>query len=147
MKHCNFGDRIPKGINRGPKLFKAKVFYRLFFGATSRDFFHYIKPTLQDPRTEWVLMNLGSTAVTVSNSILHIANQCNNYGVKKTSILSTKNPIDVHLEQACIAYSSCEKLLGITIDSDLKFDKHISDSCNKVGKKINALCQVKDYRL
>ena len=42
-------------------------------------------------------------------------------------LLSTKNAIDVHPEGACITSSSCEKLLGITIDSDLKFDKHISD--------------------
>ena len=42
-------------------------------------------------------------------------------------LLSTKNRIDVHLEGAYITSSSCEKLLGIRIDSDLKFDKHIPD--------------------
>ena len=57
---------------------------------------------------------------------------------------STKN---VHLEGACITPSSCENLLGITIDSDLKFDKHISDLCDKVSKKINALCRVTGYML
>ena len=50
-------------------------------------------------------------------------------------LLSTKCPTDVHLEGACIMSSSYEKLLGITIDSDLKFDKHISDLSNKVSKK------------
>ena len=38
--------------------------------------------------------------------------------------------------------SSCAKLLGITIDSDLKFDKHFSDLCDKVSKKVNASCRV-----
>ena len=33
-------------------------------------------------------------------------------------LLSTKNTIDVILEGACITSSSCEKLLGVTIDSD-----------------------------
>ena len=76
------------------------------------------------------------------------------------TLLSTKNTIDVHLEGACIMSSSCEKLLipriidSKTIDSDLKFDKyisdlkfdkHISDLCNKVSKKINALCRVTGY--
>ena len=60
-------------------------------------------------------------------------------------LLSTKNPIDVHLEGAFIMSSLCEKLLGITIDSDLRFDKHISDLYDKVGKKINAFCQVIGY--
>ena len=58
-------------------------------------------------------------------------------------LISTKNPVDVHLEGACIPSSSCGKLLGI--DSDLKFDKHISDLCDKVSKKINALCRVTGY--
>ena len=92
-----FGDSIPKGI-LGQKLFNAKVFYRFFPGATSRDFFHYIKPTLQDPETNFDIavlhmgvndiLNLGSTGETVLNSILHIANLCINYGVKEVSISS-----------------------------------------------------------
>ena len=60
-------------------------------------------------------------------------------------LLSTKNPIDVHLKRTCITSSSHEKLLGITIDSDLILDKHISDLHYKVGEKINALCQVTGY--
>ena len=50
-------------------------------------------------------------------------------------LLSTKNLINVHLEGACITSSSCEKLFGITLDSDLKFDKHISDLRDKLAKK------------
>ena len=92
---------IPKGINRkilGQKLFIAKVFCRFFPGATSRDFFHYVKPTLQYLQTNSDIavlhmgvndiLNLGSTAETVSNSILHIAIQCKNYEVKEVSTLS-----------------------------------------------------------
>ena len=79
-------------------MFNAKVSYRFFTGATSRDFFHYIKPTLQDSKTNFDIavlhmdvidiLNLGSTAETASNSILHIANQCKNYGVKDVSVSS-----------------------------------------------------------
>ena len=50
-------------------------------------------------------------------------------------LLSTKNSIDVHLEGTCVTSSSTEKLLGITADSDLKFDRHISDLCDRVMKK------------
>ena len=55
-----------------------------------------------------------------------------------------KNAIDVHLEEVCITSSSCEKLLRITVDSDLKFDKHISDLCDKVSKKNK--CIMPSYR-
>ena len=51
----------------------------------------------------------------------------------------------MHLEGACITCSSCVKVLGMTVDFDLKFDKHISDLGDKVSKKINALCQVTGY--
>ena len=60
-------------------------------------------------------------------------------------LLSAKNSTDVLLEGAWITSSSCEKLLGITKYSDWKFDKHISDLCNKVSKNINALCRVTGY--
>ena len=59
-------------------------------------------------------------------------------------LLSTKNPVDMHLKGTCITFSSYEKLLEITIDSDLKF-KHISDLCDKVSKKVNALRRVTGY--
>ena len=39
------------------------------------------------------ILDLRSTAETVSNSILHIANQCKNYGVKEVSISSVTCPI------------------------------------------------------
>ena len=79
-------------------MFNAKVFYRLLPGASSRDVFYYIKLTLQDPQTEFDIevlhigandiLSLESTVKTVSNSILHIANQCKLYGVKEVSIPS-----------------------------------------------------------
>ena len=34
------------------------------------------------------ILNIGSTAETVSNSILHIASECKNYGVKEVSLSS-----------------------------------------------------------
>ena len=57
-------------------------------------------------------------------------------------LLSATNAVDVNLEGVCIKSSSCEKLLGITIDSDLKFEKQIFDLCGKVSKKIYALRRV-----
>ena len=65
-------------------------------------FFHYIKLTSQDPQTDFDIavlhmginiLNLVSTADAVSNSILHIANQCTNYGIKKVSISSVTGSI------------------------------------------------------
>lgn len=49
------------------------------------------------------------------------------------------NLIDLRLDEECIKSSSSEKLLEITIDSDLKFDKHIPDLCGNASKKLNAI--------
>ena len=51
---------------------------------------------------------------------------------------------DVHLKEHALRLARV-KTFGITINSDLKFDKHISDLQDKVSKKINAFCQVTDY--
>ena len=51
-----FGDSNLKGITRkvlGENLFNAKVFYKPFPRASARNFFHNIKPTLQDPQTDF----------------------------------------------------------------------------------------------
>ena len=37
------------------------------------------------------------------------------------------------------------KLLGITIDNQLKFDRHIKNMCKEAGKKINALARIAPY--
>ena len=50
----------------------------------------------------------------------------------------------MHFEGACII--SSKKLLGININSELKFNKHIPDLCNKAGKmKANTSCLVTGY--
>ena len=38
-----------------------------------------------------------------------------------------------------------EKLLGTTLDSELKFEKHITDICNKASQKIQVLSRITSY--
>ena len=44
-----------------------------------------------------------------------------------------------------VKYSLSEKLLGITFDCKLKFNKHIGDICRKASQKINALARLAPY--
>ena len=41
--------------------------------------------------------------------------------------------------------SSLVKLLGITIDNDLKFDDHITKICRKANSKLSALSRLARY--
>ena len=60
-------------------------------------------------------------------------------------ILSTKSPEVVSTGGTQISSSTAETLLRITIDSQLNFENHISATCNKVSRKINALEQIPSY--
>ena len=44
-----------------------------------------------------------------------------------------------------IENNTSEKLLGVTIDSDLKFDIHINNLCKKATQKLNALARISGY--
>ena len=51
---------------------------------------------------------------------------------------------------ACINHiqkenNTSEKLLGVTIDSDLKFDIHVNSVCKKATEKLNALARNSGY--
>ena len=73
----------------------------------------------------------------MANKLLFTNNHMKVNPEKCHILLSTKNLNDVHLEGACmITSSSGDMVPGVTIDSGLKFDKCISDLCDKV----NALC-------
>ena len=41
--------------------------------------------------------------------------------------------------------SKPQKLLGVIIDKELRFNTHVTDLCNKASKKLNALTRVSPY--
>ena len=59
-------------------------------------------------------------------------------------LLNTSNELTIKINEVQIKNSQSEKLLGITIDNDLRFEDHINNICRKVSAKI-VLCPV--YRL
>ena len=58
----------------------------------------------------------------------------------KSYILLSINKLEI--DGIPLAASSYGKLLGVTIDSELKSENHIKELCLKVDKKINALCHI-----
>ena len=57
-------------------------------------------------------------------------------------ILSLNTQREIRFVNASSASSLNEKLLGITLDSELKFKEHINKICNIVNKKLNALHRI-----
>ena len=61
-------------------------------------------------------------------------------------LLSDSNPnFSVHVDQYQISNSSSEKLLGITIDNNLKFNDHVAGLCKKASQKLHALARISNY--
>ena len=54
-------------------------------------------------------------------------------------------PIDLGLDEPSIPYSLSKKSLGISKDSNLNFEEHVSDLFNIVSKKLNALSRIAGY--
>ena len=90
-----FGDSITKGINTrllNTNLIKSKAISKCFPGASSIDFIHYIKPTLQNPQNpfESAILHIGvndllkrfSNIDVVANNIMKIANERKTYRIK-----------------------------------------------------------------
>ena len=53
--------------------------------------------------------------------------------------------IFVYIGRDIIWESKTVKLLGITIDKELKFDKHINQVCSKANKKLNVLWRIQSF--
>ena len=60
-------------------------------------------------------------------------------------LLRKKDPDNIFIAGTHIANSSYEKLLKITIESDLKFNENVSEIYNKVSQKVNALSRISNY--
>ena len=64
---------------------------------------------------------------------------------KPIILLNNKKTEKVKINNALLTSSVEEKLLGITLDSELKFEKHITDICNKANQKIHVLSRITTY--
>ena len=51
----------------------------------------------------------------------------------------------INLNGTKLATSSYEKLLGILIDRNFSFDKHIKSLCWKAGQKLNVLARISNF--
>ena len=60
-------------------------------------------------------------------------------------LVSTKSPEVVSIDGIQITSSTAETPVGITIDSELNIQSHLSAICNKLSRKINALGRIANY--
>ena len=62
-------------------------------------------------------------------------------------LVNNKNTENVAINDVVLTSSVEEKLLGTTLDSEVKFEKHIIGICNKASQKIHAMPRIGSYIL
>ena len=53
--------------------------------------------------------------------------------------------VSINVDEEIIECESSVKLLGITLDNKLNFNKHVSNLCKKASQKIHALARISNY--
>ena len=86
-------------------------------------------PCVVGNNIEDVIINLQNASLTLFQWFYD--NQMKANPVKCHFIYSTDDKVNVIVENQKICNSSCEKLLGVRFDSELTFDTHINDICEK----------------
>ena len=61
-------------------------------------------------------------------------------------LLSTTEAINFQISEVVIYKSYSRKLLGVTFENKLKFEKHITTICQKAYRKLNPLTSYMDFQ-
>ena len=64
---------------------------------------------------------------------------------KRHLLLSTTDALNFEISETVIRNSNPKKLLGVTFDNKLKFEKHIITICQRANRKLNALARLTPY--
>ena len=134
---------VPQGSILGPLLFNI---YLCDFFLTIDD--TYIA-SYADDNTPYVCdKNIETVIERLEKATSKLFMWCSSNAMKANPskshlLLSTKEKKYANIDNTHIENSCFEKLLGIVIDSDLKFDAHLKNICTKVSHKLNALSRSK----
>ena len=60
-------------------------------------------------------------------------------------LLSTIDALNFEISETVIRNSNPKKLMGVTFDNKLKFEKHIITICQRANRKLNALARLTPY--
>ena len=145
---CDINTGVPQGSTLGPLLFNIFI-NDLFFSITKSEVCNFADDnTLYscNKNLEHVFSNLKYDLRNVLDWF-KINSMTANPGKFQFKVLGVKNiaPFNLNVNGKIIPSSNEVKLLGITIDNQLKFKKHIEELCKKSSYKLNALRRIRGY--
>ena len=137
---------VPQGSILGPLLFNVNIIDLFLIEHYRSDFSNYADDTTP--------YNCGNTFLEVISDLETTINNlfdwfcCNNFKVNPSKcylFLSPFNLIPINIKNFSIEGSSSEKFIGVTVDSNFTFDKHINELCKKGNQKLHALARCAKY--
>ena len=136
---------VPQGLILGPLLFSI-FFCDLFLTIEGIYFTNYA-----DDTTPYVIGSSAEEAVSELKAITQklftwfAQNEMKANLSKCHLLLSTTDAFNFEISETVIRNSNSKKLLGVTFDNKLKFEKHIITICQRANRKLNALARLTPY--
>ena len=133
---------VPQGSILGPLLFNVFI-CDLFMFMPNHTIANYADDNT--PYSTGSNMNEVILDLQLSGNILF--SWLKNNGMKANTdkshlLLSQTEKISTQIYDENIINTSCEKLLGVKIDRELKFDEHVKSLCKKANQKLSALTRL-----
>ena len=135
---------VPQGSILGPlffNIFMCDLFYTLEYNVVN--YADDNTPYAMENSTEEVIRQLEK----YTNSLIQWISQ--NFlkanPNKSHLLLSESGNNVVQIQSELIHNTNTQKLLGITIDNELKFDTHVKDLCKKASLKLHALSRISHF--
>ena len=136
---------VPQGSILGPLLFNIFL-CDLFLSIENKYFTNYA-----DDTTPYVIGNNPDEVVSELKDITEklftwfSQNEMKANLGKCHMLLSSTESLNFQISDKVIHNSQSKKLLGVTFDNKLKFEKHINTICQKANRKLNALARTTPY--
>ena len=129
---------VPQGSNLVPLLFNVNLIDLFLAGHYKSDFSNYADDTTPYNRGSTFFETISDLEITLDNLFNWFC--YNNFKVNASKChLSPFSAKSINIKSSVIEGSSSEKFLGITIDSNFTFEKHINELCKKGNLKLHAL--------